>query len=204
MYSYGYARNRRPIARGFGGLGGFKERQATRDAYNALADWLRDTAPSMPPSIRAAVELYVGHTRSVIVRGAQYGDLLEIRAKIAEWEKVILQQAAAERAAVTRVVAEQQAAALKAEARIVAEQEGQSRVAAATEAAATAAALRATAAAAVEQQATIAASEARVRADVPLEARPVESYIQPLKAGLLDNPLLIVVAAGALIFLLKK
>lgn len=204
MYSYGYARNRRPIARSFQGLGGFEERQATRDEYNALAGHLQEIVSTLPSSIRAVVEIYLGRCRSVIARGAQYGDLLEIRAKIAEWETVILQQAAAERAAVARVVAEQQAAALKAEAQIVAAQEGATRIAAAKAAAAEAAAQRAAAAAAVEERALIAASEAQAQATMPSEARPIESYVQPLKAGLLDNPLLIAAAVGALIFLLKK
>lgn len=204
MYPYGFARNRRSIARGPYGLGGFEERQATRDEYNALAGHLQEIVSTLPSSIRAVVEIYLGRCRSVIARGAQYGDLLEIRAKIAEWETVILQQAAAERAAVARVVAEQQAATLRAEAQIVAAQEAESRIAAAKEAAALAAEQRVAEASAVEQRAMIAASEAQIQATMPLEAKPIDSYVQPLKAGLLDNPILIVVAVGALIFLFKK
>jgi hypothetical protein len=158
----------------------------------------------MPLSIRAAVLLYLGRTRAVIARGAVEVDKQEILAKIAEWNTAILQQAAAERAAVARVVAEQQAAMLRAEAQIVAAQEAETRIAAAKEAAALAAEQRAAAASAVEQRAMIAASEAQAQVAMPLEAKPVESYVQPLKAGLLDNPFLIVVAVGALIFLFKK
>lgn len=201
MYSYGYARNRRPVARGLDGLEGFEERQAIRDEYNALAGHLQEIVSTMPPCIRPAVEMYLGRARAVIGRGAQHGDLMEIRAKVAEWEVIIFQVGAAERAAVARVVAEQQAAALKAEAQMVAASEAADRIVAAKEAAAEAAAQRAAAAATVEQRAAAAASDAQARADVPPGTVP---YVQPLKAGLLDNPLLIAVAVGALIFLLKK
>lgn len=78
----------------FGPSGGFQERQAIRDQYNTIADRIKQMYPTMPPSIRPAVGIYLGTIDSVIARGATASDLADIQAKSAEWESTIAMLAA--------------------------------------------------------------------------------------------------------------
>jgi len=185
-----------------GGFGGWAEDQVIREEYQALANQVRRLAPTLTGALGTAVNLYLARIASVIARGAQATDVRNIVIKLGEWEQVILTQAAAEHAAVARVVAEQQAAALKAEAQIVAAEAKAAKIAEAEAAARRAAAARATAAA--TQTAATQAVVVTATAD-PVTGEPYRAPVaEPLMAGLLDNPVLIAVAVGALIFLLKK
>lgn len=176
----------------FGPSSKFKFAQRIRDEYNAMADNLRDTVDSMPVFLQGLVRMYLPRTRAVIARGAVESDKQEIIAKIAEWDALLVAQMAVERAAVSRVVAEQQAEALRDRARIVQRTEASAELAA------------------TEAQARASEAETAVRAAaaaIPGETLPsgvTAPDVQPLKAGLFDNPVLIAVAVGALIFLLKK
>lgn len=70
----------------FGPTEEFQEAQAVRDAYNAMADSLRDSLPLMPEgAVKSSMRAYLPVTRSVIARGAQASDLAELRAKINQW-----------------------------------------------------------------------------------------------------------------------
>jgi len=181
----------------FGPSASFKAAQKIRDEYNAMADNLRDTVDAMPLFLQQLVRLYLPRTRSVIARGALEADKQEIIAKLAEWEALVVEHMAAERAAVAQVVAEQQAESLRAEALIVQQAETAARIAAAEAQALVADAQIAS------QAAAQAAAQQAIELGIPLPA-VVETYTPPVKAGLFDNPLVIVAAVGALIFLLKK
>lgn len=177
------------------GLGdAFSQREAIRISYNAMADYLRDELlPMLTGSIRTVVKLYLARTRAVMARGAIEADKQEIIRKIAEWEAVLLEQARLEQAAVSRVVAEAQADALIEEARIIQASDAQARIASA----------KAVAAATVERAASEAVAAATA-ASSTLPTGAAAPYEQPIMASLTDNPLLLVAAAGALIFLLMR
>jgi len=80
----------------FGPTQEFREAQAVRDEYNAMADSLRDNLPSMPESaVKRSMSVYLPITRSVIARGAKASDLAELKAKFAEWAEMSSAAAAA-------------------------------------------------------------------------------------------------------------
>jgi len=185
MPIFNLGRESRPNTWALSGLGSsFAERQAIREQYQAVASSLRKLAPSLPSNFQAVVNLYLSHVSSVIARGATATDLQRIKKKLGEWEALLLAQMAAEQAATERVAAEYAAEAAAERARLerVAEERR-----------------------AIEQEAAQRAAAADVMPDVSYEAADVApSIVEPIKAGLMDNPVLIAVAVGALIFLLKK
>jgi len=186
MPIYNLVSESRPGTWALNGLGlNFAQRQAIRDQYQAVAGSLRKLAPSLPSNLQAVVKIYLSHVSSVIARGATVTDLQQIKKKLGEWEALLLAQMAAETAATERVAAEFAAEAAAERARV-------ERVAAERKAAERVASERAAAAAAgIPYQAPL----------VPGVAPPAA---EPLTAGLMDNPVLIAVAIGALIFLFKK
>lgn len=166
----------------------FWGRQAIRDQYQAAANALRELAPKLPVSFQSVVSLHLAEVSRVIARGATLTDLKSLKAKVAEWERLSLEQVAAELAATERVAAQYAAEA-------AAERERVERVAARRRA--------------IEQAAAAAAAGVSYEAPTTLYEAPTALYeappvAAPLMAGLMDNPVLIAVAVGAIIFLLKK
>lgn len=190
MPIYNLVRESGPDTWALNGLGSsFAERQAIRDQYQAVADSLRRLAPSLPSNFQAVVKIYLSHVASVIARGATAIDLQRIKKKLGEWEALLLAQMAAEQAATERVAAEYAAEA-------AAERERVERVAAER---------RAREQAAVERSERAAAGATLpVSYEAPTAPYVAPSVAEPLTAGLMENPVLIAVAIGALIFLLKK
>jgi len=186
----------------FGSVGGFKERQAIRDQYLAVVRGVQGLVPQLPSDMQVIVNLYLNHVASVIARGATISDVQEIEGKLAQWEAVYLSRIAAEQAATERVAAEYAVEAAT-------ERERVKRLAAERAAEARAATARAAEARAATERAAEARAAAAAAAEPPVTYPAVTTpsilpSAESLKAGLMDNPVLIAVAVGALIFLLKK
>lgn len=182
MPVYDSFRDVRPTMIALSGLGStFAERQAIRDQYAAGANALRTLAPNLPESLKAIVSMYLVKVSAVIARGATLTDLNRLKARLSEWNEMLISQAAAEQAATERVAAEYAAEAATERARVKLVTAGQATTA--------------------EQVATKRAAAAKQAVSDPLTT---ESFIAPIKTGLMENPVLIAVAVGAIILLLKK
>lgn len=158
-------------------------RQRILEKYIAVSNMLKDLAPSLPASLQFVVKMYMTEVESVIARGPTQSDLSRIEAKLAEWEGMLLSQIAIDQAATERIAAEYAAEA-------AAERERLQRVALES---------RVTSR---EYAELVAAAEAA--GPIPYMPPVGPPIAETIKTGLFENPVLIAVAVGALIFLLKK
>ena len=154
--------NGRPVSATIGGIfepsKSFQSRQAVRDEYQGLADNVRSLEPTLPASIKSLVARYLPHISSVIARGATASDLIELKAKIADWEAIYQKQETTIKTALPGGV------------------------------------------------------PITVSPDLQISKQPIPSALGPglipdlesLKATFAENPVLIVVALGAIFYLLKR